>query len=608
MAAARKPKGLELYGCLWPDNDPIRIELECIKFGGTWQTADGVTHGLGLAHHIMQFSRYVWPWFKWHRWAADIHLPELCRPRHRLGCFGPSSSGKSALTGLVYLLFYFARPDNTTVLVSSTTRDELDLRIWGEIVMFWREAKEVAPWLPGFLTDSKQMISTDGKETEGRDRRNGIMGRPCKIGNKWVIGSGASPWVGIKNDYVYFAGDEAGLMPPGFLEALANLTSNPSCCASILGNLGDLDTPVGQVCEPALGWDSLPDSDQSRAWDTRWQNGRAIQFIGSDSPNLDFPEGQEPFDKLIGRRYLSQCAHDYGTDTPLYNMFAAGKIPRGTMANRVITKADCLRHNAFEEVVWGHEPITKLYGADLSYTVEHGDRTVGRPWAFGKDVEGKLRLAPLERPLVYTPNDRASGSIEEQIASQMMAECRRLEIPPEHVFYDGTGRSSFTAAVMRLWSTAVVPIEFGGTASGRPNFVGRRYAEDRDYQRKKGDLLPCDEIFGKFVTELWFAFRALVEADQCRNMDEETVKEGALRLWKLTAGNRMDVEVKKEMKLRLGRSPDLFDAAVCALEGARRLGFPLGQLNAPGQRKTQWLSRLQRDYEEARTAMDLVEA
>lgn len=289
-------------------------------------------------------------------------------------------------------------------------------------------------------------------------------------------------------------------------------------------------------------------------------------------------------------------------------MFAAGKIPRGTMENRVITKAVCLKFNAFEEVVWGHEPITKLYGADLSYTIEHGDRTVGRPWAFGKDVEGKLRLAPLERPLVYTPNDRASGSIEEQIASQMMAECRRLDIPPEHVFYDGTGRSSFTAAVMRLWSTAVVPIEFGGSASGRPNFVGRRYSEDKDYRSKKGDLLPCDEVFGKFVTELWFAFRALVEADQCRNMDEDTVKEGSMRLWKLTAGNRMDVEVKKEMKLRLGRSPDLFDCAVASLEGARRLGFPLGQLNAPGQRKTQWLSRLQRDFDEARAATDLVEA
>lgn len=134
MAAARKSKNtLDLYGCTWPTTDPIKIELNCIKLGGNWVT-DGIQCGMGLPHHVMQFSRYVWPWFKWHRWASEIHLPELCKPRHRLGVYGPSSSGKSCLTGLVYLVFYFARPENTTVLVSSTTRDELDLRIWGSRV------------------------------------------------------------------------------------------------------------------------------------------------------------------------------------------------------------------------------------------------------------------------------------------------------------------------------------------------------------------------------------------------------------------------------------------------------------------------------------------
>lgn len=593
------------YGCAWSTADPIAIELACITYGGQWVDSAGSTCGLGLAYHVKAFAQLVWPWFQWHRWATDIHLPELCRPRHRLGVFGPSSSGKSSLTGLVYLVYYFARPNNTTVLISSTTRDELDLRIWGEILMFWREAKEVAPWLPGVLTDSKQMISTDGKDVEGRDRRNGIIGRPCKIGNKWVIGSGTSPFVGIKNDYIYLAADEAGLMPPGFLEALANLTSNPSCCASILGNLGDLDTPLAQACEPELGWDSLPDSEDSRAYDTRWSNGRAIQFVGMDSPNLDHPAEAEPYPKIIGRRYIEQCARDYGRDTPFFNMFAAGKIPRGTMENRVITKQICLRFNAFEPVVWGSSPLTRLYAQDVSYTAEHGDQTVGRPFAFGLDADGRLRFAPLERPLTFTPSDRATGSIEEQIAGQTMAECKRLGIPPEHLFYDGTGRSSYTAALMRLWSTAVNPVEFGGRASERPNFVGRRYDEDKGTTRRKGDLLPCSEVFGKFVSELWFALRYLVEAEQARGLDEETIKEAALRLWKLTQGNLMDVERKDEMKLRLGRSPDKSDCLVVGIEGARRLGFQLGQLSAPTQKKSTWLRKLGREFEESRASLQL---
>lgn len=612
MAKRPTREPFSLYGCPWPFDEPARVELECIRLGGYW-SVNGVTHGQGLPHHIMGFAKIVWPWFKWHRWAVMI-LEELCKPRHRFTAFGPSNSGKSSVVGLVYLIFYLARPDNTTVLVSSTTRDELDLRIWGEMKMFWREAKEQFDWIPGHITQSKGMISTDGKDEEfGREIRNGVICRPCKIGNKWVIGSGTSPFVGIKNDYVYLAADEAGLMPSGFMDAIANLTANPSCCVSVLGNLGDLDTPLAAAAEPEHGWDSLQDSAVSRVYDTRWYNGRCVQLIGQDSPQLDYPEGAEPFGPIIGRRYLNQCAEDYGIDTPLYNMFAAGKIPRGTMENRVITDAVCRKWNAYDEIIWGHEPITTLYCADISYTAEHGDRTVGRPLGFGRDVDGFLRLAPLERPLVYTPNDRASGSIEEQIAAQMMAECKRLSIPPERVFYDGTGRSSFTAALMRLWSTAVNPIEFGGPASARPNFVNRRYHEDRAprqekggyIHRQEGDLLPCDEVFGKMVTELWFALRYLVEADQCRNMDRETIKEAEKRLWKLSSGNRMDVEPKKEMKLRIGRSPDLPDCVVVGLEGARRLGFPLGQLVAQAKRKSMWLARLNRDYQEARAAVEL---
>jgi hypothetical protein len=448
-AATVKPKRpaktppLVRYGVAWPDPDPVRIELACIARGGSWLDSHKRTCGAGTAHHVQSVARVLWPWFRWHRWASDLILPQLCQPRTRGAIWGPSNSGKSALTALVYLVFYFARPDRTTVLLSSTTRDELDLRIWGEVKRLWVEAREIAPWLPGHLTDSKQLITTDGKEVEGRDFRNGIIGRPCRKGNEWV---GLGPMVGIKNEYMFVAGDELHLMPEGFLKSMANLTANPNCSFVGLGNLNDLSTPLGEAAEPANGWDALGDSDVSRVYPTRWLNGWAVQLIGRDSPQLDFPEGHEPFGPLIGRRYLAQCEHDYGLDTPLYNMFAAGKIPRGTLENRVITKAVCLRHGAFEPVEWGHERLTRIYCADLSYTASHGDRTVGIPIDFGHDVEGRLRLAPLERPLVYTPSDRASGTIEEQLAFQMRAECARLNIPPEHVFYDGTGRSSFTVS------------------------------------------------------------------------------------------------------------------------------------------------------------------
>jgi len=278
------------------------------------------------------------------------------------------------------------------------------------------------------------------------------------------------------------------------------------------------------------------------------------------------------------------------------------------MENRVITKQVCLKFNAFDPVVWGHDPITKLYGADISYTASHGDRTCGIPFGFGLDAEGVLRLAPLELPLIYSPSDRSSGSIEEQIAMQMRAECARLNIPPEHVFFDGSGRSSFTAAVMRLWSASVNAVDFLGRATNRPNFINKRYQEDDGGRKKKGDLLPCDEVFGKFVSELWFATRYWIEADQARSLSGEVAKEGYARLWVFKSGNLMDVEPKDEMKLRLGRSPDLWDTVAVAVEGARRLGFKLGKLDnsgKPGGKKSIWLPQLRKDFLAAQKAVEL---
>jgi hypothetical protein len=544
------------------------IELEMIRHGG-YRIVDGKRYGLGEYEHIKAFAKIAWPWFYWHRWN-EMEVRAFCDCK-RVCVWGAASSQKTSTAAMWALTKYFSRPRGTSVLVCTTTREMLDMRIWGEIKMFWKKAKERLPSLPGHITDSKQTITTDGKEVEGREFRDGVIGRPVKKGNEWV---GLGDLVGIKNDVVIVIADEYHLVPDSVGRSIANLSVNPSCTFVSLGNLNDLSTPLGQEAEPKLGWDGLADSEKARIYDTRWSGGKAIQLPGCDSPNLDHPEGSEPYTKLIGRRFLKECQENYGLDTPLYNMFAGGKVPRGTMENRVITKAICLKFQAFDEVTWGAKPVKKLYCGDISYTFSHGDRSVGIPLAFGEDVEGEMRLALLESPKVMTPNDRKEGTVEEQLALQYKEECERYGIGPECFFYDGTGRSSFTAAMMRLWSTLVQPVEFGGNASERVNFMGRKWEDGPE----KGDLKKCKDVFGKFVSELWFAFRFLVEAGQCRGLTDTIIKEAAMRLYVIGKSNKMDVEPKAELKTRLGRSCDLADAFCVGIEGARRLGFPLGKL------------------------------
>lgn len=577
---------------------PAKLELEAIKrclyHGDHWKDGAGAVVGLTLAEHTKKFIKLAWPSVDQHRWF-HMAVDEIAKA-DTLAIFGPASSGKTSIASLVMLCWYWAVPEKFTGLVSTTDLLRLEVRVWGEIKMRFKEARERYPWLAGNMIDSRQRISTDAKDAEGRDFRNGILGIACrKSSGEW---QGLSDYSGIKNDFVMLVGDESHAMASGFLQGANNLKANNNKGRFIglyLGNMIDLETPLGEAAEPECGWDALPDSDISRVYNTKFFGGRAIQFVGKDSPNYDFPEGSEPYKYLIGRKFIARLKHDCGEGSPEYIAQAGGTIPRTSLANRVVTKEVCRKFNAFESIVWGNTKITKLYAMDVSYTTEHGDRTVGAPLGFGLDIENKMRLAFLERPKIYSfPRLDGASTVEDAIAMEVKNELARFAIEDSHFFFDGTGRSSFTAAAMRIISTQVQPVEFGGKATERPNFVGRKYREGP----KKGELVPCFEVFDKLVTELWFATRYLIEADQLRELPEDTAKDGYSRLWTLVAGNKMSIEPKKEMKLRVGRSPDLYDCFSVAVEGARRLGLTIGKDSGTrNSRGAAWLAKVRGDYE-----------
>jgi hypothetical protein len=81
-----------------------------------------------------------------------------------------------------------------------------------------------------------------------------------------------------------------------------------------------------------------------------------------------------------------------------------------------------------------------------------------------------------------------------------------------------------------------------------------------------------------------------------RGMNDELIEEGCQRKWELVRESKQSIEPKSEMKERGLRSPDLADAAVCCVEGARRLGFPLGKDSIPvDKRTTRWIESLYED-------------
>jgi hypothetical protein len=574
-----KFKTILRYAAHWrADADPLAIELECIRNLGHFEQ-HGRKCGKGLPYHVKEACRLLWPQRYWHRWS-DLLCETFLYAPGRTGCFGPSSSQKSHHFTMFALVMFYAWPKGTTVLISSTTRDDLQRRIWGYVVELDKEAREIYPDLPGHFVESEMKLLADAKDVEGRSKKAGVMGVACKKGGQWqglegYVGTKA-PKVEGREGVMLLVCDEAHFMPVGFLDALANLESNVNCYAAIMGNLPNVENPLGWACEPKDGWESLPDTEVSRVYRTKWVNGRAIQLVGMDSPNLDYPEGQEPFMGLIGRRYIEQCAVNYGRDSTKFHMFASGKVPQAGIHCTVFTKQECIKHEATAGVMWGHEQVQRGYGLDAAYSGLGGDRTVGFPFVFGKDVHGKWRfwLGPMH---VYPGSRDAKVTHAEAIAVECKRQCEAAGIAPENVYFDGTGRSELTSAFARLWSSEVVPIEFGGPATARPAFTGEMWRQNEKKEKSAGTLKTCAEVFDRFVTELWFALKWCIVADQMRGLPQEVIDEGSLRKFEIVRGGREAVETKEEMKERGLRSPDCTDAVVTALEGARRMGFPLGR-------------------------------
>jgi hypothetical protein len=90
------------------------------------------------------------------------------------------------------------------------------------------------------------------------------------------------------------------------------------------------------------------------------------------------------------------------------------------------------------------------------------------------------------------------------------------------------------------------------------------YIEEDGVRRLK----TCREHYSKFVSEMWFSVREIVEGDQAREFNRDVLFEFTMRNYSIVKGNKTEVEPKDDMKERLTFSPDLADSCAVAVEGA----------------------------------------
>jgi len=563
-------KSWEIYGQKWGGEiDRLQVEFWNIQKGEEWLGE----RGRSLFFHYREAQRLMWPDEDHHRWS-DLILEEILKNDITV-LLGSKDSGKTHGMTKFGLTDYFCFPDNTLIIVSSTDIRSLEGRVWGDIKSMFARAKERYDWLPGVVLDSKHAICTDDLSEEdilARDMRKGILCVPCKTSSGGQ--TNISAYVGMKQKRKRYLADEFQFMSQSMYESLGNANSGNFkmvCAGNPIGQ-GD---PLDVISEPKGGWETHPEPAVTTVWDNqRFLRSRSINLVGTHSPNFDFPES-EPirFAYLTNRDSIARTVAGYGMDSHQYYSQCKGVRRSGLNARRVITQEMCKKFNAFDDCMWEGDTI-KVCGLDAAYGFIGGDRCVGGHVEFGMCVDGKIRL--MVHPQIVVPvNIKKLDSPEEQIAWWARSYCEGKGIPPENFFYDSTGRGSLGPALARIWSSAINPVEFGGTPTKRPVSQDHFVTDEKTGQKR---LKRADEEYRKFVTELWWSARLVIESDQMRGLSQELCREGCMREWKEVAGGKIEIESKSETKERMGKSPDLFDQLVTAIEGARRRGFIIAKL------------------------------
>lgn len=590
---------LDIYGLRWDTSDRFEVERTMIKRGGMWVSPKtGLTHGLGIAHHYKEAIKALWPSFKWHRWS-DLLIKTFAE-NCEIGVMGPASSGKTFCEVAFALTMFYVWNKGTTVLMSTTTRDALELRCWGVAKELHNKAKERRPGLPGKIIDSKFTLTDEDPEREGRDLRDALRGIACKVGGEFV---GISNYVGIKNDRIILIADEASLMEHGFLDAVSNLRKGTSEWGDFKliasGNPKDRNDALGKICEPAAdagGWEGLEHSEKTRTWKTRSPGGIAVQLCGYDSPNFDFPRGVNPFKGIITPEAIEADLAYYGRDSLQFSMMNLGILPKDGGTRRVVTMSLCEQNHAFDEVSWAQsDKLIRCVGIDAAYSAIGGDRCVLTDVTFGPDVNGNVLIALTEPQTIIPVSAVKTQQAEEQIAEYVRLYCEIRKIPPGNAGFDSTGRGTLMSAFARLWSPSVIPVEFGGKPLERPV--------------RLGDTKTEREAYGKMVTALWYASRLVIEGKQMRGLSREAAEEASSREWGVNKDGKVDVEPKEKTKERMGRSPDLWDSLVVAIEIARKLGFSIASGAKVGIKRREtpvWLKKKRENYQKMMESHSLV--
>lgn len=547
------------YGRYW-DDDSMDLEIELACFRDCLSEDDG---GLGTYGHLRKASDIIFgkkspedeEKIYWTPWFCRM-IKAFCDEQETLlgGCM---SSGKSGASAFFSLMYYLADPANTLVLVTSMSISLASKRIFKDIQRLWN------PSMPGSMVASLCRIKGLTAEGEPTSVSSGIHVVPCGQNFDEAMNN----FKGIKSKRLLVIYDELGDLPLGLVEAwksnmkpgnsgspVSEAKSSPNYRhpAKLIAayNPASRIDAFGIMCEPVDGWDSIVQLS-TKQWRTK-SGGLYLRFDARYNPRIthkvpewSFYPTEESINEVIDR-FGEHSRHVY---SQVYACFSDGGN-----TDSLISEDELIHSGFMGRPVWGMRQKTRLAALDPAFT-QGGDRCILHIADFGYSVNNIPILEIIKTINIKQEVVDRSTTFPDFLAQNVQKALQENNVSVNCFATDNTGAGiSFSTLLSKYIGKGFHLCNFGGSASVSP--------------LSNIDKRPANVICKNRVSELWQSVKQALRANQLFGGSPELCRELSERSFRLVS-KKIQIETKKELKNRTGKSPDLSDALVVLIDLAK---------------------------------------
>jgi hypothetical protein len=435
---------------------------------------------------------------------------------------GPGGLGKSAVWGMVAYQDYKADPENTLVILISTSLVILNDRIYGSILayhnfladQFDRKGYEARYGRP--LKQNPQAILLEGSGS----RRTGLI---CVSAPPGETLQSVQKQIGRHARRTRMFQDEANAIAESATDAGINLGIVGE------GTYKEIKFANGAGWLDPLGRDMVPNDRPRKAlyrdlddipkwWRTR--KGLCLFQDGRKNPSVNHPDGpragMKAFPFLPSFKDLERIAKSSGgTDSFFYWVQAIGMVPPDGTTNTVLSEGQCMDNHALESDVNWLKVHRTVFGMDPSFQGRNKAVVVIAEvgTALVDDAEKMIIRVVDMQPINLNPRK----DIEEQLVSGLAGLLAPLNMTPADGGIDASvGQVVVANAIERSLGRGIYKIGFGESISGLSKAARKA---GRQVQRVSGsDPTLCSDAYKDRPTEIYMNAKQFVINGHIRNM------------------------------------------------------------------------------------------